>query len=127
MTSREALDDLLSQHSELRQLMDLCELLADQLDAGQIEPDELTREVMHLRGMFDSHTRFEEQFLRPILREANLFGSPRLEVMLEQHARDHRTMQMRIAPGITAELRLTISTLRSHLELEEDQLVSAAR
>ena len=127
MTAREALDDLLGQHSELRQIMDLCELLADQLDAGQIEPGELTREVMHLRGAFDAHTRFEEEFLRPILREGDRFGPLPMDEILAQHAREHRAMELRISPGITTELRLTLETLRAHLEVEEEHFAASRR
>ncbi len=126
-TGREALDDLLDQHAELRQIMDLCELLADQLDANQIEPAELTREVMRLRGTFDAHTRFEEEFLRPILREGDRFGPLLMDAVLAHHTREHRAMELRLAPGITAELRLTLVALRAHLDVEETHFAMSRR
>ena len=105
--------------------MDLCELLADQVDAGQLDPGELVREVVRLRITFEAHSQFEEQFLRPILREADLFGAVRMDEVLAEHVREHRAMYGRLAPGITAELRLTIDTIRHHLETEEEHFISS--
>jgi hemerythrin len=124
MTPQRALADLFAQHAELRELMSLCELMADQLDANQISADELVREVARLRIALDAHNQFEELFLRPILAETDLFGAIRLDQMLADHTREHRLMHERLA-GPTTELRRTIEGLRTHLEIEEGHFLSS--
>ena len=125
MTPRQALQELLGQHSELRRIMDVCELLADQLDAGQIESADLEREVVRLRVTFDGHNEFEEKFLRPILREVDVFGEIRLDQMVADHVREHRLTRGHLESSVTAELRLTLQGLRAHLETEERHFLSA--
>ena len=125
MTPQRALADLLAQHEELRELMNLCELLADQLDAEQIEVIELVREVARLRIAFDAHNQFEELYLRPILCEVDVFGAMRLDQMLADHTREHRMMHERLAGGATTELRRTLTGLRTHLEIEEGHFLSS--
>jgi len=60
-------------------MMDRCEELADELDAGRMGPMQLTREVARLRLAFDAHNRFEEQLLRPVLLATDSFGEVRVE------------------------------------------------
>jgi hypothetical protein len=125
MTHASILGDLLAQHDMLRQIMDRCALLADDLDAGRGSLEQLAREIVRLRVAFDHHNQAEEQQLRPILRHADAFGDVRVERMLEEHVEEHRTMRGRFTLGPTSELRTTLHMLREHLATEERYFLSS--
>jgi hypothetical protein len=120
-----ALAELAAQHAALRGMMDRCEDLAGELDAGRMSPVQLTREVARLRLAFDSHNRFEEQLLRPVLLDTDSFGEVRLERMLEQHVDEHREIRFQLGSNATADLRAVIANLRAHLDAEERYFLSA--
>jgi hypothetical protein len=119
-----ALAELAAQHNALRGMMDRCEELADELDAGRTGPIQLTREVARLRLAFDAHNRFEEQLLRPALLDADAFGEIRVERMVEEHVDEHREMRARLGSSATSDLRAVIASLRAHLEAEERYFLS---
>lgn len=122
------LTELMRQHDALRAMMDRCEQLADDLDAGTAGPDapaQLTREVAKLRLAFDAHNRFEEQLLRPVLREIDAFGDVRIDRMVADHVGEHRTVRAQLGDGPTAELRRAIDHLRVHLQAEERYFLSS--
>lgn len=118
------LEALLQQHDMLRTMMDRCEQLADQLDAGLVQPAELTREVAKLRVAFDAHNRFEEQLLRPVLHELDAFADVRIERMVDDHVHEHRSIRNHL-DGPTAELRGSLYELRAHLAAEERYFVTS--
>jgi hypothetical protein len=119
------LAELLHQHDGLRAIMDRCEELADQLDLGQGDPGALAREVAKLRIAFDTHNKFEEQLLRPVLREIDAFGDVRVERMFSDHVAEHRTMRLSLGDGTTNALRGAIDSLRVHLQAEERYFLSS--
>jgi hypothetical protein len=119
------LAELLAQHAALRALMDRCEQLADDLDEGRGDPAELTRAIATLRLEFDAHNRFEEQFLRPVLREINAFGSVRIDRMIADHVNEHRAVRDQLGDAPTAVLRAAVDQLRVHLQAEERYFLSA--
>ena len=119
------LAELLQQHDALRAIMDRCEELADQLDAGKGDAAALTREVAKLRLAFEAHNKFEEQLLRPMLRELDAFGEVRVERMFDDHLREHRTMRLQLGDATTNALRGAIASLRVHLQAEERYFVSS--
>ena len=125
LTPGRALAELEAQHDALRGMMDRCEELADELDAGRCDPMELTREVARLRLAFDAHNTFEEQLLRPVLKEVDAFSVPRIERMVEDHVGEHRAMRASLGSNETRDLREVIETLRAHLEAEERYLLTA--
>lgn len=114
-----AFADLAAQHADLRGMMDRCEALADELDAGRMGPTQLTREVARLRLAFDAHNRFEEQLLRPVLLGTDAFGEVRVERMVEEHVGEHRAIRVGLGSNATAELRAVVANLRAHLDAEE--------
>ena len=118
------LAELVQQHTALRGIIDKCELVADELDAGRAQASELTREVAKLRVAFDAHNAFEEQLLRPVLREADAFGQVRVEQMLQDHVDEHRAMRRHL-DGPTSELRGVLYELRAHLVAEERYFLSS--
>ena len=124
-TPGRALIELKAQHDALRGMMDRCEALADELDAGRMGPTQLMREVARLRLAFDAHNQFEEQLLRPALLEGDAFAGVRIDRMVEDHVNEHRAMRRRLASNETAALRDVIETLRAHLEAEERYLLTA--
>ena len=124
-TPSKLLAELMQQHDGLRAIMDRCEELADQLDVGKGDPGALAREVAKLRVAFDSHNKFEEQLLRPVLREMDAFGDVRIERMYNDHVNEHRTMRVQLGDGTTNALRGAIDSLRVHLQAEERYFLSS--
>jgi hypothetical protein len=123
-TPARALSELKAQHDLLRGMMDRCEELADELDAGRSGPTQLTREIARLRLAFEAHNRFEEQLLRPVLIRS--LDPATVERAIEQHVRDHRAMRRGLAATETAPLREVITSMRDHLDAEERYLFSVA-
>lgn len=119
------LAELMKQHDALRTMMDRCDQLADELEAGGGDPGLLTREVAKLRLAFDTHNQFEEQLLRPVLREIDAFGDVRVERMIADHVGEHRTVREQLGDGPTAMLRNAIDHLRVHLQAEERYFLSS--
>jgi hemerythrin-like domain-containing protein len=119
------LAELLHQHDELRKIMDRCEELADALDAGKGDALLLTREIAKLRVAFDAHNKFEEQLLRPVLREIDAFGDVRIERMFNEHVGEHRSMGLQLGDATTNALRGAIDSLRVHLQAEERYFLSS--
>jgi iron-sulfur cluster repair protein YtfE (RIC family) len=122
-----ALAELATQHNQLRDMMSRCEQLADQLDTGHAPPDlapALAQAVASLRVAFETHNRFEEELLRPLLREIDPFAAARIERMVADHIEEHREVRLRLGTAETATLRDVIETLRAHLDAEERYLLS---
>ena len=113
------LTELLAQHAALRTMIDACDKLADDLEAGRGEPAELTRAVAELRAAFDAHNKFEEQLLRPVLREIDAFSDVRIDRMVADHIGEHRAVRDHLDDGPVAWLRDSLDRLRVHLQAEE--------
>jgi hypothetical protein len=116
---RTVLAELLVQHNGLRAMMDRCDELADQVDLGRGDIVALTREIATLRVAFDAHNKFEEEVLRPLLREIDAFGEVRIERMFSEHVGEHRAMGVQLGGETTNVLRGAIDSLRVHLQAEE--------
>ena len=97
------LDTILAQHASLRDAIDRCEQLADELAAGRGDLERAVREVAELRRELDAHNRFEEQVLRPAF----------------DHVAEHRALHDSLGDPVIGELRWTLDHLRAHLEEEE--------
>ena len=121
-----ALTTLVAQHDALRASMVRCEDLATRHEAhaGE-EPAELAREVKVLRIAFDTHNKFEEELLRPMILAHDAFATVRLERMVEDHVSEHQTFRDRLASPVTADLRDVIDSLRAHLAAEERYLLTS--
>lgn len=124
-TPSTALEELMAQHASLRVLMDRCDDLADEVDRTGEPPLQLTREVAKLRLAFDSHNKFEEELLRPVLLSQDAFGEVRIEQMVSSHVDEHRSIRTRLHSWVTEELRDVIASLRAHLDAEERYFLSA--
>lgn len=119
LTPQTQLAEVFAQHEGLRAIMDRCEDLADQLDAGKGDVLALIGEVARLRIAFDEHNKFEEQVLRSVLREIAAFGDVRIERMFDDHVGEHRAMHLQLGDATTNALRGAIDGLRTHLAAEE--------
>ena len=119
------LAELLQQHDELRTIMDRCEVLADEIDIGKGDVALLTREIARLRLAFDAHNKFEEQLLRPVLREMDAFGDVRIDRMFSDHVSEHRSIRLQLGDATTNALRSAIDSLRVHLQAEERYFLSS--
>ena len=124
LTPSRALDELATQHAVLRERIDRCEDLADEVDAGAAEPGPLLDEVARLRAAFDAHNQFEERLLRPLLLDADWMGAVRVSRMVEDHVHEHRAMRVGLGATPTSDLRRVLADLRAHLETEEHYFLS---
>ena len=120
----QALEALLSQHAELRAMIERCEDLADDLDRGAVGPATLTREVACLRRAFDVHNRCEARLLRPLLAESGALAEIRIELTCADHIDEHRLVRTGLEGSVVEELRTTLARLREHLVTEERCLLS---
>lgn len=102
------------QHAELRALIERCEALADDLDAGAVEPARVLEQVAELRVKLAAHNEFEEGVLPPLLKE---------EFRVDDHLHEHRAMYEGLDNPVTRELRATLQKLRRHIAIEERHLV----
>jgi hypothetical protein len=124
-TTARAIKELDAQHAALRGMMERCLELADALDAGRCGPTQLLREVERLRMAFDSHNRFEESLLVPILKSQ--LTEPRASAVEHAHVDQHRALRMKLASEgtpMSRDLRVVIEELRAHLDREEEMLRS---
>lgn len=124
LTPTEALQELREQHDDLRELIDSCEYLADEVDRGDCTSWHLTREMIRLGKAFDAHNTFEEQLLRPLLRGTDAFAEARLARLVRDHVAEHRTIRDQLGSRQTAQLREVIDTLRAHLDAEERYMLT---
>ena len=124
LTPSRALDTLAAQHATLREMIDRCEELADEVDAGTAAASSLLRAVARLRIAFDEHNQFEEQLLRPLLLDADWLGAVRVSRMVEDHVEEHRAMRVGLAATPTGDLRGVLASLREHLATEERYFLS---
>jgi hypothetical protein len=124
LTPSNALDELAEQHAMLRELMERCEELADDVDAGTQDASRLLQEVTRLRAAFDAHNRFEEELLRPLLLDVDWLGAVRVSRMVEDHVEEHRALRRELVATPTSGLRGVIADLRDHLVGEERYLLS---
>lgn len=104
------LAELRLQHEQLRVLIEHCERLADDLDAGLVEPAPVLAIVAELRTKLAEHNRFEEGVLPPLAQD---------ELLVDDHANEHRSMYASLDNPITRELRTTLDRLRRHMAIEE--------
>jgi hypothetical protein len=90
-------------HTQLRDLADRCEQLADEVDAGHGTPELLIREVAHLRTVFDEYRREPHA----------LAGTYRAEDTSEDSLVVRHPTFAELGP--TGELRQVLAALRGYL------------
>ena len=109
----------MTQHAELRAMIERCEGLADDVDRGDSAPASLTSAIARLRAAFDAHNRWEERFLRTLHADRSALTEVRLDRMVLDHVEEHRVMRGGLVANVVDELRMTLVRLRSHLAAEE--------
>jgi hypothetical protein len=119
------LDELLRQHDVIRQLSALCDELIEVVEKDPSRAPELVLAVSRLRWAVTSHNHVEEQLLVPVLREADSFGPERVARMASSHRAEHAGIGHRLDHPVIAELRHTLSSLRTHLQEEERIFLSS--
>ena len=85
---------------------------------------DLTREVTRLRLALAAHNQLEETVLRPALSAADSFGEVRIDQMVDHHVAEHDTLRGQLDRLRVGDLRVTIASLRRHLEHEERTFLS---
>ncbi|MAQ15310.1 MAG: hypothetical protein CMN30_11020 [Sandaracinus sp.] len=89
---------VLAQHDLLRlRLQGLAEGV-DALRAGRLEVDELRIRCWETLALLRAHTKDEEQWLLPVLREADGFGPVRVDALRDEH----RTQAHELAEAMDA-------------------------
>jgi len=106
--------ELLAQHAELRVMVDNCTKLIERLEDGAPVAGSLALAVMKLRIAFDTHTRYEERHLRPLLMS---------EAAVDAHVQEHRALHHTLDDTTIGALRDTIDALEHHLDDEERYFV----
>jgi hypothetical protein len=114
-----------AQHDALRDMMDRCEELADELDAGRGNLVRLRRAVALLRAAFNGHRAFEDQ-APSSARASDPSGSVRVVRVHENRDDERRAIRVQPEARPTEMLRDVIATLRSHLAGEERHLLHEA-
>src|SRR5262249_11299857 len=112
------------QHAELRDGIARCEQLADDFDAGLLEPARLLQEVTALRIALDEHNRYEERALRPVLLDLDWVDAVRIPRIVEKHVEEHRAIRRDLDTWTASELRAVLTSLREHLDVEERYLLA---
>ena len=97
--------------SELRELTESCEQLADEVDAGLEPPQRLMSEVTRLREGFEAHRRGKQH-------EPGVFADEAVTTAMPVRG-------LGLSP--TSELRLVLSALRSHLASDRCAVVVIGR
>ena len=132
-SASDALDELAVQHAVLREMMERCEALADEVDIGMTAPAILVQAVARLRIAFDEHNRFEETLLHPLLTARAGSAAPgtpglprdvRIARIVDDHVSQHRAMRDGLDATPTAALRGVLASLRDHLASEERTLLA---
>lgn len=113
------LNQLLSQHEQIRSLIARCDELLGLSERDPSQVPELVLAVARLRWAVESHNRVEEQLLSPVLKEADSFGEVRVEHMVDAHRKEHAQLGARLEQPVIDTLRQTLGMLREHLETEE--------
>ena len=108
---------LQEQHATIRSLMDRCE----QAKAGP----ELWEAVDDLRVALDSHNRYEERLLLPVLKELDAFGEVRIQQMVHDHINEHLALNQQLQADTPAAVHAALAMLRAHLASEERYFVTS--
>jgi iron-sulfur cluster repair protein YtfE (RIC family) len=119
-----ALATLATQHRQLREMIAYCDELANELDAGRVEPAQLLRAVVTLRQTFDTHNELEEQLLPPVMIDTDWLGAVRVARMIEDHVEEHGALARELETTTSSELRGVLASLRAHLDSEERYFLS---
>lgn len=135
--------EILRFHAVLRRALDALEEAAASAERGERETERFVELAAFFSGPLRFHDADEESLLMPLLRRVE--HPPRLERMLDNCTRAHRTLEARLdqlLPHLEAvargaalpdprHLRETASALRSlleaHLKMEEQEVIPLAR
>jgi hypothetical protein len=92
MNAAEIRDELLSQHANLRQIIDEVHRSAGVGSAGAGTDVEVAAHVVRLARMLREHNRREEALLRGVLGSVDAWGPVREEIMNEEHVAEHEEL-----------------------------------
>lgn len=129
----DARERILAEHALLRGLMtDLASLGRAVVHDEKLRPD-VRRALAKLRAELERHLRFEETMLVPLLRDADAWGSVRVESMTKEHAEHHAVLLalsedagegIRTVETLSDEMAWFVQSLERHMREEEATLLS---
>jgi len=131
-TNQEILDELRREHEDLKELLDTCDQVADEVEDSGQGGRALIEAVTRLLEAFASHNRAEEMALRPILLEADSFGEVRVAQMMEDHLAEHAAIVSVLRDIVLVDdlalaaraLRACTDRIRQYMETEERQYLN---
>ena len=97
MRPSEIRTELLTQHAQIRGLMDEIRHLAERARRGEPVGTALETGVGILAAAFMEHNAREEELLRPIIPTVDAWGAARAEIMDESHVHEHEALREAIA------------------------------
>jgi iron-sulfur cluster repair protein YtfE (RIC family) len=84
---------VLSQHQELRELVQRSQRATTWREHSFERAEHLVRLAEELYARFENHLRFEERFLFPALREADVWGDERVAALTKEHAQQRGDLE----------------------------------
>ena len=92
MTPSELRDELLSQHTSLRNRVEAARLTVDRWARGETPRDRVRDELAGLGDALRGHNMREEAALRELIGSVDAWGPTRVEIMEEGHVREHSAL-----------------------------------
>lgn len=128
-------EELLRQHQQVRRLVSHARRLSTRIGNGgtvAAEANRLRNVIAELKSTLDSHWRFENESLEPILGTLDAWGPERIKRMQADHRAEHEAMAgaMAMVDKATTPRKLAVTTramtdvLLAHIEDEERYLLS---
>jgi hemerythrin len=132
MKASEIRTKLLAQHAQLRVLVDKVRSASglakpQQSHDGQRAGEELQSALSMLVCALRDHNAEEEQLLRDVMVTVDAWGPARVEIMNEQHAREHRELYVRLSDAASpdaSQMNICLDRLIEHMAIEEKAILS---
>ena len=127
MKASEIRSRLLAQHAQLRALVDQVRSACGSSGPagsqdGQRAGEGLQSALSILVCTLRDHNAEEERLLRDVIVTADAWGPARVEIMNEQHAREHRELYARLSDAAIpnpSQLNVCLDRLMEHMAIEE--------
>jgi hypothetical protein len=134
MTPSEIREELLSQHASIRGRLEAARLSVVRWVGGEVPQMHVREELAGLAEALRSHNLREERVLREAVRTADAWGPTRVEIMEEEHIREHRELYEAVVAISQAQDPLdgqrTLERYRrrllEHIDREEETFLNAS-
>jgi hypothetical protein len=121
MTPSEVRNELLSQHAQIRVMLEVTRAVAQTTRAGDPRAS-----LLRLADALRVHNRREEELLKDLVLSADAWGATRAAIMTEEHIQEHAQLCEALleVPYTPVELSVSpilavIDSIREHMDREE--------